>query len=291
MSRRGSRCWKGLRITGLLQVILGILAVLFGIVSIFVKAKMYFIGAPNWCGICFFTVAGFLGLRAGRNKGTGLVVGYMVMSIISCVVALGIIVLEGVVIPIDMYSCPDVRDWHEDVTYACFTSYSTRVGIDVCILVISIAEFVTCIVGASFTCFGLYLSSNSSNPHTLVTYRACPQQMIIGAPPHGVYFPTATVAYPNQFVLQPAAPAYQPQGQFQALPQGQFQALPQGQFQPPPPGHVFQPLPQEQFQPPPQVQFQPPAQGQFQPQAQEKVHPEEPPHEGEDRSQSEPLTK
>lgn len=52
MSRRGSWCWKGLRSTGLLHVILTILAVLFGIVSIVVKAGLYYIGAPIWCGIC-----------------------------------------------------------------------------------------------------------------------------------------------------------------------------------------------------------------------------------------------
>ncbi|XP_033640231.1 uncharacterized protein LOC117300648 [Asterias rubens] len=165
----------------------------------------------------------------------------------------------------------------------CTRSYNVRVGVDMCVIVIGIAEFVISVFAASFTCCSLYFSSNNSSPHTLVTYRACPQQMIIGAPPQGVYFPTVTVAYPNQYVLQPAAPAYQPQGQFQPLPQSQFQSLPQGQFQP---------LLQERFRPPPQAQCPPPPQGQFLPQTQEKFHPQELPRDQEeDRSQSEPLTK
>ncbi|XP_071804716.1 membrane-spanning 4-domains subfamily A member 4A-like [Asterias amurensis] len=232
MSRRGSWCWKGLRSTGLLQVILAILAVLFGIVSIVVGAGLYYIGAPIWCGVCVFAVAGILGLEAGRKKRSGLVIGYMVMSIISSMAACVIIGLSGRMIRADMNSCREFRPshvWHGLAAMSstpCTRSYNVRVGVDMCVIVISIAEFVISVVAASFTCCSLYFSSNNSSPHTLVTYRACPQQMIIGAPPQGVYFPTATVAYPNQYVLQPAAPAYQPQGQFQPLPQPQFQSLP-----------------------------------------------------------------
>ncbi len=267
-NQRGSWCWKGLQITGYMQTVLGILAVLFGIVHIIMRSYLSFIGTPIWTGICFFIVAGILGIAAGRKRASGVVVGYMVMSILSSLAAFGVLSQMAGTITYDSHICPD--HYYSNgfypysySSYRCSTSRSARVGVDVCILLIGLAEFIISIVGASFTCCGLYYNSP---PRPMVTYQSNPQQIVVGAPPQGVFYPTgATVAYPNQVVLQPAQ-SYQPQGQFQPPPQGQFQQPPQGQFQPPPQG---------QFQPPPQQQ----------------VHPEAPldPNKGEDHYQ--PLTK
>ncbi len=292
-SQNGSRkwCWKGLRVTGYMQVVLGCLAVLFGIISIVVRTYLFFVGTPIWSGICFFVITGILGIAAGRKQRSGLIVGYMVMSIISSVVGAAVLGVGAGVIAPDLYFCPDRWFSHRSYyySYGCSTSSGARVGIDVCILLIGLAECVIAIVGASFTCVSLSVSRNST-PRTVVAYQAYRQPIVVGQPPQGVYYPPgANVAYPNQFVMQPQAhfvvqgqPQYvmQPQAQYvvqptqmyQAQPQGQFQPLPQGQMQPPPQGQV-QPPPQGQMQPPPQGQMQPPAQGQIQPPPQGQLQP------------------
>ncbi|XP_071804715.1 membrane-spanning 4-domains subfamily A member 4A-like [Asterias amurensis] len=222
-NQRGNWCWRGIRVTGYLQTILAILAVGFGIAAIFAKSWLYYIGTPIWCGLSLFLVAGILGIAGGHKRNSCMIIGYMVMSILSTLAAFGVAYVAGVAIPYDRFrSCS---------YYFCSPS-GAQLGIDGCLLVIAIAEFVISIVGASLTCCGLQYNGNSA-PQTVVTYQTYPQQMVVGAPPQGVYINSgATVAYPNQVVLQPGQ-TYQPQGQFQPLPQGQqFQPLPQGQFQP-----------------------------------------------------------
>ncbi len=228
-NQRGSWCWRGLKVTGYMQSVLGILAVLVGIVTIFMRSHLYFIGTPIWTGICFFIIAGILGIVAGRKRASGVVVGYMVMSILSSLAAFGVLIQMVAAIQFDTYTC--YYYYNSYTNYSCSTSRGARVGVDVCILLIALAEFIVSIVGASFTCCGLYYNSS---PQTMVTYHSNPQQTVIGAPPQGVFYPPgATVAYPNQVVMQPAQ-CYQPQGQCQPPPQGQLQSPPQGQFQPPP---------------------------------------------------------
>ncbi|XP_071804265.1 uncharacterized protein [Asterias amurensis] len=242
--QRGNWCWKGIRVTGYLQTILAILAVVFGIAAIIAKCWQYYIGTPIWCGLCFFLVAGNLGIAGGHKRNSCVIIGYMVMSILSALAAFGVAYVAGVAISYDRYPC-----W-----YSSCSSSGPRLGIDGCLLVIAIAEFVISIVGASLTCCGIHYNGNCAPPTMMtLTY---PQQMVVGAAPQGVYINSgATVAYPNQVVLQPGQ-TYQPQGQFQPPPQGQFQPLPQG---------TLQPLPQGQFQSQ--------AQGQIQSQAQEQPLP------------------
>ncbi|XP_071804714.1 uncharacterized protein [Asterias amurensis] len=229
-NQRGNWCWRGIRVTGYLQTILAILAVGFGIAAIFAKSWLYYIGTPIWCGLSFFLVAGILGIAGGHKRNSCLIIGYMVMSIISTLAAFGVLCSVINALTVESYNCPTYN--YSSFYFNCSTPGGARLGIGWCLLVIAIAEFVISIVGASLTCCGLHYNGNSA-PQTVVTYHTYPQQMVVGVPPQGVYTNSgATVAYPNQVVLQPGQ-TYQPQGQFQPLPQGQqFQPLPQGQFQP-----------------------------------------------------------
>ncbi len=120
---RGSWCWKGLRITGYIHIVLGVLAVLFGIISIVVKTHLHPYGVPIWCGICFVTVAGIFGLAAGFKQNTGWVTGYMVMSLFSSLAACGIIGVGGGAIETDTHVCPD----HADRGYIMYIDYSNNV--------------------------------------------------------------------------------------------------------------------------------------------------------------------
>ncbi|XP_033640614.1 uncharacterized protein LOC117300870 [Asterias rubens] len=306
-------CWKGLRVTGYMQVILGCLAVLFGVISIIVRTFLFMVGTPIWSGVCFFVLTGILGIAAGHKQRTGLIVGYMVMSIISSVVAVAVLGGAAGSIEPDHWLCPESRFGYRQYYNApCSTSKGLRIGIDVCLVLIGLTEFVIAIIGSSLTCVSLSVSRNST-PQTVFAYQGNRQQMVVGVPPQCVYNPPGT----NQFVMQPQSQyAMQPQAQYfvqqpqtqyavqpaqmyQAQPQGQMQPLPQGQMQPPAQGQM-QPQPQGQMQPPPQGQpqpqiqhappgqMQPPPQGQYPSQAGEQVHPEAPLTNKEDLKQ--PLT-
>ncbi|XP_071804264.1 uncharacterized protein [Asterias amurensis] len=286
-------CWKGLRVTGYIQVILGCLAVLFGIISIIVRTYLFLVGTPIWSGVCFFVLTGILGIAAGLKQRTGLIVGYMVMSIISSVVAVAVLGVAAGSIEPELWLCPDSRFGYRPYANArCSTSSGLRIGIDVCLVLIGLTEFVIAVIGSSLTCVSLSVSRNST-PRTVFAYQGNRQQMVVGVPPQGVYYPPGT----NQFVMQPQSQyAMQPQAQYfvqqpqtqyavqpaqmyQAQPQGQMQPLPQGQMQPPAQGQMQPPpqgQPQPQIQHAPQGQMQPPPQGQYPSQAEEQVHPEAP---------------
>ncbi|XP_033640444.1 uncharacterized protein LOC117300764 [Asterias rubens] len=243
-NKRGNWCWRGLRVTGYMQTILGVLAVAFGTAAILMKSYLHLYGIPVGSGICF-TLAGILGIAAAGKRSIGLVLGYMVMSVCSALATLGVGGIAGIAASVDRRSCPSYPyPGAQFYSHSCVTSTSARFGVDVCIVLIAIAELVISIAGASLSCCGL--SYTSYNPDTLpqpmVTYQTYPQQMVAGAPPQGVYINSgASVTYPNQIAVQPAQ-TYQPQGQFQPPPQGQFQPPPEGQMQPPPQQHPEAPL-------------------------------------------------
>ncbi|XP_071804259.1 uncharacterized protein [Asterias amurensis] len=272
-------CWKGLRVTGYMQVILGCLAVLFGVISIIVRTDLFMIGTPIWSGVCFFVLTGILGIAAGLKQRTGLIIGYMVMSIISSVVAVPVLGVAAGSIEREHWLCPDSGFGYRPYDNApCSTSSGLRVGIDVCLVLIGLTEIVIAIIGSSLTCVSLSVSRNST-PRTVFAYQGNRQQMVVGVPPQGVYYPPGT----NQFVMQPQSQyamqpqaqyfVQQPQTQYAVQPAQMYQAQPQGQMQPPAQGQM---QPQPQIQHAPQGQMQPPPQGQYPSQAEEQVHPEAP---------------
>ncbi|XP_038051946.1 membrane-spanning 4-domains subfamily A member 8-like [Patiria miniata] len=258
--------WKGLRITGYLQVILGVISVLLGILAIVFHTHIYFVGYAVWMGICFYIVAGILGIASGGKQKTGVVAGYLIMSIIAAVCACAMIAMAGVNINSDRHICPDWMYHNIDYDLAsrvgCSSSEGSRLAIDALVLVVGVAVLVVSVVGASLTCSSLCCYPSPSYP--MVYYQSAPQVVAAGQP-----------AVQYAFVPQQQQ-QFVPQQQQQFVPQQQQQFVPQQQFvQQPQFGNVMYPgqpiivTPAQPLQQPQgQVQYQTTPQGTAPPQAQ-----------------------
>ncbi|XP_022088829.1 uncharacterized protein LOC110978271 isoform X2 [Acanthaster planci] len=246
--------WKALRITGFLQVFLGIFSVLLGILSFIFKTYAYIVGIGIWIGLCFFIVAGILGIASSGAERKGLVIGYLTMSIIACVAAGVMVICAGVFIANDEYFCPDwwyLAYSHEFSDRAgCSSSHGTRMAINAVTLVVGVAQMVVAIVAASMTCCTMCL--NPSPAYPVVYYQSAPQVMMAPQPQNVVQyafvpqqqFPqqpqTGNVVYTGQQSGIPSQPQMQPllqpqwQGQYQPAPQGAAQAQPEAPPNAPP---------------------------------------------------------
>ncbi|XP_038051944.1 uncharacterized protein LOC119724799 [Patiria miniata] len=240
----GSRSyWKGLQITGYMQVVLGVISVLLGFLAIVFKSFMYPIGIPIWSGICFYIITGIFGIASGRKQAKGLVITYMVLCIMTALAGCGVCIAHGIGILIQGFvGCPDFQHHpylsnHDpyDFIYrvGCSSSFSSRAAINGLISVLGCIEMIVAIVGASFTCCVLCHSTTPTQvvtytstvpQQTVVQYAATPQQQYVQQPQYG------NAMYPVQQVVV-APPQYQPQAQGQV----QNQPTPQGQAQAPPP--------------------------------------------------------
>ncbi|XP_071940882.1 uncharacterized protein [Antedon mediterranea] len=67
----------------IMQLIFGVICISLGIAAIVIKIPAYHIGDPIWTGFLFYVVTGLIGVVTWRFPKDGLVVSYLVMSILS----------------------------------------------------------------------------------------------------------------------------------------------------------------------------------------------------------------
>ncbi|XP_022088837.1 membrane-spanning 4-domains subfamily A member 4A-like [Acanthaster planci] len=226
-SRPGN--WKSMKVTGVMQIVLGGLTVVLGIVACAIQAYFYFVGHAFWCGLGFYCVAGILGTVSGVKANQGAAIGYMVMCIFACFAACTVIGFSATAVAVDAGSCY--------YYYGC--NETGRVAVDAMLVILAVAEFIIAIVGASVTCSAVCCSTPSS---TVIHYQAHPHVVVAGQPQGAVAYYSAPgqpqFAYSTQQVFTT------PQGQYLPPPQGQApaQAAPQAAPQAPPTEHHYQPL-------------------------------------------------
>ncbi|XP_072016144.1 uncharacterized protein [Amphiura filiformis] len=120
-----------------------------------------------WAGLCFYLITGIIGIQGARKKTKCLVIAYMVMSIITSVIAGFQVIFESVGAVLSEYCYEE----HLEFRYVQVCHYV--VGLLVChslAALIGFVEMVIAIVSAAYCCHGVCCgqSSTSQTPMVLV---------------------------------------------------------------------------------------------------------------------------
>ncbi|CAH1773035.1 unnamed protein product [Owenia fusiformis] len=161
---------------GYLMIIFGIIAIAFGAAAIGLRSAGANHGAGIWCGLCFFTMTGVVGVFAGKRKLKWLIVTFLVMSIVTACVAcvsLFIIASYGLVVDVHnfiIYSPNDNRvmcnfSWAYAVVSRHCKENEARIAMNVVLVFVSIVEGVLCVISA-VTCSRVITSLQSQDTVT-----------------------------------------------------------------------------------------------------------------------------
>ncbi|XP_071476450.1 uncharacterized protein [Diadema antillarum] len=164
------------RATGWVQLTCSILCLALGIAQLVVGSSVSIVGYGIWSGILFFLPTGILGV-VSHNKNTCVIVSYMVMSIISSLVALSVLGLGFTSVLISASeSCS-----YLGVADCGYGIQKVRIALDALITVVGFVELITAIVAASFCCAGVCCVTQ---PNTVVMqYANNPAPMVVMSPP------------------------------------------------------------------------------------------------------------
>ncbi|XP_071487465.1 uncharacterized protein [Diadema antillarum] len=181
-------------VTGVIQTIVAVLSIILGGVS-YAFPGIWYSGYGIWSGILFFMPTGILGICSKRRQ-TGVVVAYLVMSIICCLEAVGMIGYEGAAAGVSSfyYTCDYVYSSYYGSRYTCdYETNSGAVAVHSILAIAAFVEFVVAIVASAICCGGLRCCCASPTTTTTTTttyYTGQPQPQ-------------------QQFVVQPAQPPAQ----------------------------------------------------------------------------------
>ncbi|XP_072182313.1 uncharacterized protein [Diadema setosum] len=173
------------RSTGWIQLCCGIGSILVAIAQIIVKSSLSVLGYGIWGSVLFYIPAGILGI-ASANKNPCVIIGYMVMSILSAMSALGMlsIGIMGAGISSNYYYC--------EISYSdsdCEkTIMDAQVSAGSILSILGFIEFIVAIVGSAFCCapasqYGQPLTYNQAlqvhNPQPTSAYSESGYQPLI----------------------------------------------------------------------------------------------------------------
>ncbi|XP_071481808.1 uncharacterized protein [Diadema antillarum] len=199
------------RSTGWIQLCCGIGSVIVAIAQLILPTSISYVAYGIWAAVLFYIPAGILGIVSG-NKNTCVIVGYMVMSILSSMIAVGMLITGAVGATVSSYI---YCEWYND--YCDQSLRDARVAADAILSILGFTEFIVSIVGSAFCC-GAVCCSTQTTQHTTVVSHHQPTPMVVttvnpatqyGQPPPynqaQMYNPPQPPVYP-QPMYQPQAP-------------------------------------------------------------------------------------
>ncbi|XP_072029962.1 uncharacterized protein [Amphiura filiformis] len=235
-------------VTGVLQICAGGILILFGIIAL-ALGSWYSLGWSIWGSICFYIVAGILGV-VSKNQNRCVIIAYMVMSILSAVGAGSQMIYDAAAAGnsrfLGSFYC-GTYTWTWPYTSDGCSRQKSIIAMHSLSALTGLAEMIIAIIGAGYCCSGC-CGTHTPTQTTVVTYGQ-------PAPPAAQVTVVNATSYPPQG--QAAPPLSYPQGQAAPPPSyPQAQAAPSASY------------PQGQAVPPPMNAY-PPAYGQHQPMPQQ----------------------
>ncbi|XP_022079063.1 membrane-spanning 4-domains subfamily A member 4A-like [Acanthaster planci] len=201
---------KGLRVTGMIQIVLGLSIVFFGILRIVLHVPLYFVGSPVWGGILFVVLPGLVGVAAACRRDRCTITAYMVLAILGSLTTVVILTFAAI-----SASWDGARHFchHSAIPQyeTCLSSQGARVTVNVFVCLLAGVDGVVAIVGAAMSCGALCCSSGESQTDTVVYYTG-PQ---MAAPQPGNL---ASAGQPPQYEVALQDPMVKAQGAAAAPP-------------------------------------------------------------------------
>ncbi|XP_072179837.1 uncharacterized protein [Diadema setosum] len=174
-------------VTGVIQTVVAVLSIILGAAS-YAFPLLWYSGYGIWSGILFFLPTGILGICSKRRQ-TGVVIAYLVMSIICSLEAIGMIAYEGTAAGVASFY--QTCSYYYYDTYCTYDTNSGAVAVHSILAIVAFVEFVVAIVASAICCGGLRCccASPSTTTTTTTTYyggQPQPQQQFVVQPaqPH-----------------------------------------------------------------------------------------------------------
>ncbi|XP_033640152.1 uncharacterized protein LOC117300600 [Asterias rubens] len=139
---------SGARQTGYIQVVCGVVSVAIGIAAIVLGCSIAAVGSPIWSGICFFIVAGILGIASAGNQNSCAIVAHLVMSILASLAAFQLMIILIIAALTETFYCGSYFYYND-----CSSRYG-RIIVDSIGCIVALIEFVVAIVAAAICCRG-----------------------------------------------------------------------------------------------------------------------------------------
>ncbi|XP_022100748.1 uncharacterized protein LOC110984661 isoform X2 [Acanthaster planci] len=185
----------GLKGFSVVHIVLAVLSIIFGILAVVFECNFSYAGWGIWSGILFFLVTGILGLATRKqNSKRGLVIAFMVMSILSSIVAFQLMVASVIAAPVEFYYYCHPYPRGLDYNYYCGFHMTLRQAIDALLGIVGLAELTISVVTASLSCYGV---CQCCNPYTPVMVQYVPQQT------HVQFMPMSTMEAPMSAMQGP----------------------------------------------------------------------------------------
>lgn len=115
-----------------------------GIISVSIESELGFLGAGIWTGI-FFLITGGLGMLAAKNKTTGFITAFMIMSILSSIAALYLLVVESI-------AAASENDCHKVWIYSYCSGEGGKVALHALMAFIGFVEGIVALISSGLTC-------------------------------------------------------------------------------------------------------------------------------------------
>ncbi|XP_071804333.1 uncharacterized protein [Asterias amurensis] len=158
---------SGARQTGYIQVVCGVVSVAIGIAAIVLGCSIAEVGSPIWSGICFFIVAGILGIASAGNQNSCAIVAHLVMSILASLAAFQLMIILIVAALTETFYCGSY--FYSDYYNDCSSWYG-RIIVDSIGCIVALIEFVVAIVAAAICCRGSCGYGTVATQQTVVHY-------------------------------------------------------------------------------------------------------------------------
>ncbi|XP_033109104.1 uncharacterized protein LOC117110490 [Anneissia japonica] len=147
----------------IMQLIFGIICISLGIAAIVIKIPAYHTGDPIWTGLLFYVVTGLLGVLTWRFQKHGLVVSYLVMSILSAFASLQLMAIVAFAMRMECFDDRSGLSTEQSLRYELYFhqikasnedgfSKSERLALEILILFVAFIEMVFVIIMAAITC-------------------------------------------------------------------------------------------------------------------------------------------
>lgn len=196
------------QILGAVQIALGALLILFNIIGIVIKAEHARSGTGMWTGV-FFIITGAFGIPAGRTKLQCHIVSFMVMSIISAVLAVPVLITYSV-----GAACDSKEDCYNDYwDYKSESQKGARVGMGTMMALFGATELIVAIVSSGLCCGGMCCYGPSSQGEVVgqgtvhyVTTQNAAQPAYPNTHANPQAYVTTTNYQPQPAASQPPAP-------------------------------------------------------------------------------------
>ncbi|XP_072029960.1 uncharacterized protein [Amphiura filiformis] len=162
-------------VTGIMQIIAGGILVVLGIIVFALNSLAHF-GWGIWGSICFYVVAGILGV-VSKNQNKCVIIAYMVMSIIAAVCAGSQMIYDAIAAGQSrfwgFYICGYGYDAYDSIFYYDISCGRQKAVIAMHSLssITALAEMIIAIVASAFCCAGCCCRSTTPTTQTsVVTY-------------------------------------------------------------------------------------------------------------------------